>query len=263
MTEGSSVPQRCWQIDSSRKGAEIIRITDADGKSLIRVKPGVSAVIISSASFLEVILEEGARLELLRPFLLDQTLEREVSLSVHQAKDSSLTAFMVTKGSISFKDNVSVVLAGEGAEVSLNGLHDLSNACEAHSLTLIDHVAPSTKSDQLYKSVVRDRGHSFFHGKIMVRREAQLTNAYQLNKNLILSPEGRVDTKPQLEIFADDVKCSHGAAIGQLDDDQLFYFQTRGIGREEAARMLVKGFVKDVLLKINDPLLRAEAGGML
>jgi Fe-S cluster assembly protein SufD len=97
----------------------------------------------------------------------------------------------------------------------------------------------------------------------MVRREAQLTNAYQLNKNLLLSPDARVDTKPQLEIFADDVKCSHGAAIGQLDDEQMFYLQTRGINRVAAGEMLVHGFIQDVLDQIKDARLRQDVEHVL
>jgi Fe-S cluster assembly protein SufD len=162
----------------------------------------------------------------------------------------------VTRGGKAVHDNLSVVLEGQGAEVFLNGLHHLAGAAEAQSITSVDHVAPSTMSDQLYKSILRDKSHSVFHGKIMVRREAQLTNAYQLNKNLLLSSEARVDTKPQLEIFADDVKCSHGAAIGQLDDEQMFYLQTRGIDRAAAGEMLVHGFVEDVLDRIKDARLR-------
>lgn len=238
-----------------------MHIPSSHDKALIHVRSGEQVVAISLASTLEVILEEGARLELLRPFTSAGI--SETSLTVTQAKDSFCRSFLLTKSLPSFKDHVKVTLQGAGAEVSLNGLHDLSGTSEAQSFTFIDHVAPSTKSDQLYKTVVRDKAHSVFNGRILVRREAQLTNAYQLNKNLILSAEGRVDTKPQLEIFADDVKCSHGAAIGQLDDDQLFYFQTRGIDRDEAGKMLVKGFIEDVLETIKDPQLKAEVGSLL
>jgi len=263
LVDKSINPQRCWQITSPRKGADIVRISDGEGVALVHVGVGMSAVVASSASALEVILEEGSRLEILRFFPLEPGQERDVFLNVCQKKDSFLTAFLMTKGSVSFKDVIKVVLEGPGAEISLNGLHDLKDTAQAQSFTFIDHVAPSTKSNQLYKSVVHDQAHSVFNGRIMVRREAQLTNAYQLNKNLILSPEARVDTRPQLEIFADDVKCSHGAAIGQLDDEQLFYFQTRGISRDAAGQMLVKGFIENVLESVKDPQLKTEVRSLL
>ena len=187
----------------------------------------------------------------------------ESRLQVHQAKDSFLRSFFVTRGAHAVHDHINVVLEGEGAGVFLNGLHHLAGGAEAESITLVDHVAPSTMSNQLYKSILRDKSHSIFNGKIIVRREAQLSNSYQLNKNLLLSPDAHADTKPQLEIFADDVKCSHGAAIGQLDDEQMFYLQTRGIDRAQAGEMLIHGFVEDVLDQIRDPRLRQEVEDVL
>ncbi|MFH0753370.1 MAG: SufD family Fe-S cluster assembly protein [Candidatus Omnitrophota bacterium] len=262
MTAPVPKPQRIWKFTAaSPKG--VVRILDGEGIAVLHVASGVSAVVISSAMTIEVVLDEGAHLELLRCHIYGKDEQREVSLQVHQAKDTYFKTFLMTRGARSFKDQVSIILKGPGAEVSLNGLHDLKGEAVAQSHTFIDHAAPATLSNQLYKSVVRDSSHSVFNGKIMVRREAQLTNAYQLNKNLILGALGRAETKPQLEIFADDVKCSHGATIGQLDDDQLFYFQTRGISREEAGRMLINGFTEDVVSSINDLQLRAEVGGLL
>ena len=236
---------------------------------LIHLEPGAEAVvgICVGAGLLvsqvEAVLEEGARLELLRVVDPGISGSCESCLQVRQARDSSLRAFFVTRGGHAVKDHVIVALEGQGAEAFLNGLHHLVHDAEAESHTFVDHIAPSTLSNQLYKSILRDKSHSVFNGRIMVRREAQLSNSYQLNKNLLLSQDARVDTKPQLEIFADDVKCSHGAAIGQMDDDQLFYLQTRGIDRAAAGEMLVHGFVQDVLDQIKDLRLRQEAEDVL
>jgi len=123
----------------------------------------------------------------------------------------------------------------------------------------MEHIAPNARSNQLYKCVLDDASRSVFNGKVHVHREAQQTNSYQLNKNLLLSRDCRADTKPQLEIFADDVKCTHGATIGQLSEEQLFYLTTRCLSREDAARMLVRGFMDDVLNTIKDPLMRQYA----
>ena len=240
----------------------LLRVPSSAGQVLVHVEAGAEAVVAisveapMSVSQVNVVLEEGARLEILR--IVDPGMNAlcESRLQVRQARDSSLRSFFVTRGGRVVKDHIDVLLEGQGAEAFVNGLHHLAGDLEAQSHTFVDHAAPSTTSSQLYKSILRDKSRSVFFGKIMVRREAQLTNSYQLNKNLLLSPEARVDTKPQLEIFADDVKCSHGAAIGQLDDEQMFYLQTRGIDRVAAGEMLVHGFIEDVLGQIRDARLR-------
>jgi Fe-S cluster assembly protein SufD len=116
--------------------------------------------------------------------------------------------------------------------------------------TLIDHAKPHCLSNELYKGVLDGKSHAVFNGKVFVRPDAQKTNAYQSNKNILLSKDAAIDTKPQLEIFADDVKCSHGATVGQLDDDSVFYLRSRGIGEEEARRVLIKAFANDVFEEI-------------
>jgi Fe-S cluster assembly protein SufD len=142
-------------------------------------------------------------------------------------------------------------------------LHDLKGDRHADSHTFIEHIAPNARSNQLYKAILGEQSRSVFNGRVLVHREAQLTNSYQLNKNLILSREARVDTKPQLEIFADDVKCTHGATIGQLDEDQVFYLATRGITKDAATAMLIRGFIDDVLAQIQDPVLKTKLINMM
>ena len=211
---------------------------------------------------MEVVIEEGASLEYVQAQGHSSEAFHIGSICVRQGRDSRLDSFVLTKGARLFRNNLSVILAGEGAEAHVNGLHALKDDRHADSHTFVDHASPNTRSDQLYKCILQDRSHSVFHGKIFVRREAQQTNSYQLNKNLILSRGCHVDTKPQLEINADDVKCTHGATIGQLSEEELFYLQTRGINEAEAKQMLVHGFVEDVLNKITNPDLRAVIGKM-
>jgi Fe-S cluster assembly protein SufD len=233
----------------------IIRIPENTPEFSFCVEANAEAVIVSAAACkIDIVLKEGARLEILRV----ASDEAASALKVRQAKDSSLRSFFFTRGGVAVKEDVHVALEGDGAEAFINGLHYLASEATAQSIVHVEHIAPRTTSDQLYKSILRDKARSVFNGRIIVRREAQLTNAYQLNKNLLLSSEARVDTKPELEIFADDVKCSHGAATGQLDEDQLFYLQTRGIDKPAAAQMLVHGFVEDVLDRIKNPALRQE-----
>jgi len=115
---------------------------------------------------------------------------------------------------------------------------------------------PDAQSNQHYKGILNGQARAVFNGKIFVREDAQKTNAFQQNNNILLSPHARVDTKPQLEIWADDVRCSHGATIGQLDEQPLFYLRSRGISLVQAQALLLKGFATDIISKINQPILR-------
>lgn len=245
------------------KRTDIIRLPEGAADIVLHLEQGAEAVVagIVRGGTISIVLDDGARLEILRS--IDEKADGTSFLKARLGKDSSLRSFFFTRGGVGIKEDVQVALEGEGAEVFLNGLHHLAGGSEAQSSVYVDHLAPHTTSDQLYKSILRDKAHSVFNGKIMVRREAQQTNAYQLNKNMLLSPQARVETKPELEIFADDVKCSHGAAIGQLDDEQLFYLQTRGIDRARAGEMLIQGFIEDVVLRIMHPALRTEVEGFL
>ncbi len=143
-----------------------------------------------------------------------------------------------------------VILAGENAEALLNGVWMLADKREAHIHIFIDHQAPQCRSYQLFKGVLNDFSRSSFEGKIMVRQAAQKTEAFQLNNNLLLNDHAHADSKPNLEIFADDVKASHGATVGQLDIEQLFYMKTRGFPEEEAKNLLIYGFAEQVIQMI-------------
>src|SRR5690606_6418082 len=122
--------------------------------------------------------------------------------------------------------------------------------------TFVDHAVPHCDSSELYKGVLYDRSTGVFNGKVIVRQDAQKTNAFQQNNNLILSENAQMNSKPELEIYADDVKCSHGSTTGQLDDEALFYLQSRAIGRNEAQRMLTSAFGGEVLNQVENEALR-------
>ncbi|MEX2595894.1 MAG: SufD family Fe-S cluster assembly protein, partial [Salibacteraceae bacterium] len=123
--------------------------------------------------------------------------------------------------------------------------------------TYADHQMPNCNSNELYKGVMTDRSTAVFNGKIMVHKEAQKTNAFQSNQNILLTDTATINTKPELEIYADDVKCSHGCTIGQLDEEAMFYLQTRGLGREAATNLLIQAFAGEVLDQITiEPLKR-------
>jgi len=156
------------------------------------------------------------------------------------------------------RNNVRVVLQGEGAECALNGLYLVDGKQHVDNHTEIEHVKPQATSLELYKGILGGAAHAVFNGKILVYKDAQKTNARQTNKNLLLSEDAVVNTKPQLEIHADDVKCSHGSTIGQLDRDALFYLRSRGLDLGDAQSLLSYAFASEVISRITIPLMRAR-----
>ena len=153
------------------------------------------------------------------------------------------------------RNNMNIVMEAEGNEAHLYGLYLLKGNTHVDNHTLVDNTKPNCFSNEFYKGILDDSSSGVFSGKIFVRPDAQKTNAYQSNKNILLSDNATINTKPQLEIFADDVKCSHGCTVGQLDEEALFYLRTRGISKEHAQSMLLSAFAEDVVMQIKlEPL---------
>lgn len=173
-------------------------------------------------------------------------------------RDSALKTISLSNGCDTVRNDYRVQLTAENGEALLNGIWMLNEKREAHHHILIDHQAPSCRSMQLFKGALSDLSHSSFEGKILVRQAAQQTAAFQLNNNLLLSNGALAESKPNLEIFADDVKASHGATVGQLDKEALFYLLTRGFSAAEAKNLLVSSFCKEVIDMIEIPSLRQE-----
>jgi Fe-S cluster assembly protein SufD len=156
----------------------------------------------------------------------------------------------VNTGGALVRNDVVAVLNGEGIDCTLNGLYLADQQRLVDNHTTIDHARPHCSSRETYKGILADRAHGVFNGKIIVRPDAQKTDAKQTNRALLLSEDAQINTKPQLEIFANDVKCTHGAAVGQLDDEALFYLRSRGLSAPEAQRLLIHAFVADVLSRM-------------
>ncbi len=169
---------------------------------------------------------------------------------IHQAEGSRLESFCMTTGGQLVRNNLVILLDGPNVHATLDGLYAMRRTQHVDNHTAVDHRFPDCTSSQLYKGILDGRSRAVFNGKIFVRQIAQKTNAYQLNRNLLLSPDAEADTKPQLEIFADDVRCTHGATVGQVNEDELFYLQSRCIPRREAIDILSHGFAEDVLSHI-------------
>ena len=170
--------------------------------------------------------------------------------SVSLAQKSNYQSVSIAFGARISRYNLNVLLKGEGAECTADGLALISNRQLADTHACIDHIKPHCTSHQLHKCIIDDAAHAVFNGKIIVRPDAQLTNSTQSNRNLLLTPKARIDTKPQLEIFADDVKCAHGATIGQLDNEEIFYLKSRGLSEVTARDLLTYAFGAEVIERI-------------
>jgi len=166
---------------------------------------------------------------------------------VRLQRASTFTSRALTFGGRISRNDITSVLDGEGAECTLNGLYIATGDTLVDTHTTIDHAKPHCPSHEVYKGILAGKSRAVFNGKIIVRQDAQKTDAKQTNKALLLTDDAQINTKPQLEIFADDVKCTHGAAIGQLDEEAIFYLRTRGMTYAEARDMLIHAFAGQVL----------------
>lgn len=172
---------------------------------------------------------------------------------VIQKKQSVFTTNTFTLSGSLVRNNLTMVLDDENIESHLNGLYLMKDNQVVDNHTLVDHRKPNCNSNELYKGIIEDKSSATFNGKIYVRKDAQKTNAFQSNKNILLSDEGTINTKPQLEIYADDVKCSHGTSTGKLDADKIFYLRARGLSESSAKKLLMHAFASEVvdLIKID------------
>ena len=209
-------------------------------------------------SIAEIIVKDGARLHHYR-------VQRESKQAFHTAttaaelgRSSHYDTTSINLGAQLSRHDVSVVMDHEGAETSVDGLYMVGADQHTDTHSVIDHRQPHCNSHQLYKGILDGNGRAVFNGKVFVREGAQKTDAMQTNKNLLLSDKARVDTKPQLEIYADDVKCAHGAAVGQIDPEELFYLETRGINPELGRNLLTYGFAEEVIARIKIESIRTE-----
>ena len=194
-------------------------------------------------------------------YRLQQHGERQAHTSLLQAElatNAQLRVGYVDLGGRLVRNDVDIALREPGARVELFGLFVAGAAQHLDNHTTIVHAAPETRSDEAFRGIIGDRGHGVFNGKVVVRPKAQRIDARQSNDNLLLGAHAEIDTKPELEIYADDVKCSHGATVGELDSDQLFYLRARGIAAADARRMLTTAFAATVLERVRDEPWRAR-----
>ncbi len=203
----------------------------------------------------EAYVAEGARLNHYKLQAESESAFHVGTIQVHQAANSRYESFSLATGAALSRTNVNTKLDGDAAECVMNGLYMVDGTQHVDHQTSIEHVAPNCPSHELYKGILDGHSHGVFNGKVYVHPEAQKTDGKQSNNNLLLSEHARIDTKPQLEIFADDVKCTHGATVGRLDETAMFYLRSRGIGVAQARKLLTYAFAADVLEKMElEPL---------
>jgi Fe-S cluster assembly protein SufD len=173
-------------------------------------------------------------------------------------RNCNLVAHSIATGARLSRNNIRTSLAGEGVECVLNGLYLTRDEQLADHHMVVEHAQPHCNSHEYYNGILDGRSKGVFHGRILVRQAAQKTDAKQTNKNLLLSDDATVDTKPQLEIYADDVKCTHGATVGQLNEESIFYLRSRGLSAERARRMLIHAFASEIIQRIRLAPVREE-----
>jgi len=199
----------------------------------------------------EIVTGQGSSLE-------HYKLQQESSKSFHIGylhavckKDSRLDSHSISLGAALTRNDIDTTLAGSGSHVGLNGFYMTGGDQHIDNHTRVDHSVPNTTSDETYRGVLNGKSRAVFNGKVVVHKEAQKTDAQQSNANLLLSNNAEIDTKPELEIYADDVKCTHGATVGQLDENMLFYLRSRAIDESTARSLLTFAFAEEVIKKIN------------
>ncbi len=228
--------------NSEVKVAESFR-TMGDGASFVNVVT-------------EIVLDEDARLDY---YKIQNESDRAYHIGttqVHQKDRSHFYSATVTLDGGFIRNNLNIALDGQHCEAFMYGMYFPNGRQHVDNHTLVDHRMPNSYSSELYKGILEDKATGVFNGKIFVRPDAQKTNAYQSCKNVVLSADAQMNTKPQLEIYADDVKCSHGTTTGKLDEEALFYLRSRGIPRDEAMALLMFAFAEDVIQNIRIDALR-------
>jgi len=259
----------------------LVYVSTSDGepsvshpRTLIVAEPGSQATIVESYlgrdrdvyftnAVTEVVLGDNAVIDHYKVQREGKEAFHIATLQVHLSRASNFSSHLVSLGGAFVRNETNALLDGEGCTCTLNGVTLAAGQQLVDNHTRIDHAKAHCTSHELYKHILGDQARGVFNGKIYVHPDAQKTDAKQTNQTLLLSADAVIDTKPQLEIFADDVRCTHGATVGQLDEAAIFYLRARGIGREEARSLLTFAFANDIVARIKVGPVRAQLGEVL
>lgn len=207
----------------------------------------------------QVELSEGARLSWLRSYQDASVTSYDSTISCRLDRDAYLDLLQVQSAGEKVNSKMSAKILGEGAEAHMRGLSFARDHQQVEHFVEVDHQAPHTVSSQLFKGISRDRARTKLNGRIHIARDAQKVVSQQMNHNLLMGPLAQAETRPELEVFADDVKANHGATVGRLDQEKMFYLISRGIPPKEAEQMLAQAFVADVVMKMSSSSLKGLA----
>jgi Fe-S cluster assembly protein SufD len=224
---------------------------------------GPPRVAYFTSAVTEIVLDEGAVIDHYKVQQEGDGAFHVATTQVRMSRSSNFRSHSITFGGKLTRNDINAYLGGEGCECTLNGLYVGGGEQLIDNHTRIDHAMPHCASHELYKGILDGKARAVFAGRIYVHQDAQKTDAKQTNQTLLLSEDAVIDTKPQLEIFADDVKCTHGATVGQLDAESVFYLRSRGIGKDEARALLTFAFANDVVSRIKVEPLRDELEKLL
>ncbi len=229
-------------------------VVGADAQCTIVEKYAGSGQYFTNA-VTEIVAGDGAVVDHYKVQSEGETAFHVATLQVALGRSANFSTHNISLGGALVRNDIGVTLS-EGTDAVVNGLYVVNGTQHVDNHTSIDHAKPHGTSHELYKGILDGRATAVFNGRILVRKDAQKTDSKQTNKNLVLSDEAVIDTKPELQIFADDVRCTHGATIGQLDAESLFYLQSRGIGKEQARNLLTYAFAQDIVDRIKVQALR-------
>ncbi len=242
------------EVTASTSGSAFPRVfVDAGRNSQITLveeyfSSGQEAALVNTVT--EFNLADGANVTNIRLNMDGENVQHIGATGVRQQRNSRFESHCMGFGGPLRRHDLQVWLEGEGAECKLNGVVVTQGSQHYDNHTTIEHVAAHCNSEETYRNIAADKSHAVFNGRIHIHKDAQKSNANMNNKNLLLSTGAEIDTKPELEIYADDVKCAHGATIGQLDEESLFYLVSRGIGRREANVLLTMAFINELVAQI-------------
>lgn len=255
-----SIPQDSPTVSYPR----ILIVTEQDTKAtIIESYVGLGRGIYFTNTVTEIVAGENAAIDYYKIQRENIDAFHVDTLQVLQNHNSRFNSHSISLGGALVRNNIYATLDAESVDCILNGLYLLTGQQHVDNHTTIDHVKPHSISRELYKGILNESARAVFNGKIIVRQDAQKTDAMQTNKNLLLSDDGWVHTKPELKIFANDVKCKHGANVGQINRDPLFYLRSRGISQEEGKRLLTNAFASEMMNRMTLKPIREELGQLL
>lgn len=242
--------------DAALCARHLVCLGDGARATIVEHHVGSGDAAYLDDSLTDIVLGEGAVLTWVMLQEAGPRATHIAELRVEQAAGSRLEATSIALGARLSRTGITTRLAGEGAQATLDGLYLADGRRHVDHHTTIDHAAPGGKSRERFRGIVDGAARAVFNGRVIVRPDAQRSDAAQTNRNLLLSAQAEVDTKPQLEIWADDVQCSHGATVGQLDDAALFYLQSRGIPAATARALLIRAFADEIVAALQPPVIR-------